>query len=130
MHDAFVKELQTKGGFPIVDGSGPNVLLVKINIINLDVTAPVERSAGRSRTWTNYAGQATLYAELFDSETGQVIARVIDTEAASQASGRADTYQENEIYARAIAQDWAKALVRGLNQARQQMATAVPAAAP
>jgi hypothetical protein len=128
VHDAFVKELQTKGGFPIVDASGPHVLLVKINIINLDVVAPVEQSAGMSATWTRSAGQATLYAELFDSETGQVIARVIDAQPVR--NGRNDYYMDNAINAQWIAEAWAKTLVNGLDRARAQMATAAPAAAP
>lgn len=129
VHNAFVKELQTKGGFPIVDAAGPHVLLVKINVINLDIVAPVSQSASMSATWTSSAGQATLYAELFDSETGQVIARVIDTQAV-QNNGQNNYYMNNMIYGQWIAQAWAKTLVDGLDRARKQLATAAPVAAP
>ncbi len=129
VHTAFVKEIQTKGGFPVVDAAGPHVLLVKINIINLDITAPVAQSAGMTANWTSTAGHATLYAELYDSETGQVLARVIDSEAA-QGNGLSDYYMNNMIYGQWIAEAWAKVLVGALDKARDQLATATPAAAP
>lgn len=75
----FSDELQEKGGYPIVDTAGPDVLLVRPAILNLDAVAP---DVGTAPTlyWTivDSAGSMTLYMELYDSETSELIARVID----------------------------------------------------
>ena len=80
----FTKELETKGGYQIVDESvtGDDVLIIRPAIINLDVTAPDTMSAGFNRTFTANPGQMTLYIELYDSVTNSIIARAIDPQAA------------------------------------------------
>jgi hypothetical protein len=68
----FIQELQTKGGYEVVDAPGEDVLLVRPAIINLDVTAPDTMEAGRSRSFSTSAGQMTLYVELYDSATSDI----------------------------------------------------------
>jgi len=46
------------------------------------VTAPDTLTAGRSRSFSASAGQATLFLELYDSVTGDLLARAIDVEEA------------------------------------------------
>jgi hypothetical protein len=77
----FTKELADKGGYPIVDAPGNDVLIVKPAIINLVVTAPDKMTPGMSETYVASAGQMTLYMELYDSVSSSLIARVIDPEA-------------------------------------------------
>ena len=50
-------------------------------IIDLDVNAPDVRSAGRSNTFTTSAGSMTLYVELYDSETDDLLAKALDPQA-------------------------------------------------
>ena len=78
VYDAFVREVQTKGGYAIVDTAGPDVLRVKASIINVYVTAPDILTPGRTRTYTVTSGEGTIFAELFDSESGEILARVTD----------------------------------------------------
>lgn len=78
----FTDELETKGGYTIVDQTGEDVLIIRPAIVNLVVNAPDKMSAGRSRTFTADPGQLTLYMELYDSVTNSIIARAIDPEAA------------------------------------------------
>lgn len=80
----FTQELQTKGGYEIVDKPGDDVLIVRPAIVNLDITAPDIQSAAMTRSVVASAGQMTLYVELYDSSTGDIIARVIDPEAADR----------------------------------------------
>ena len=49
VYQEFSKELQRKGGFPMVTAPGPDVLRIKLNIINLVVTAPDTMSSGTRR---------------------------------------------------------------------------------
>jgi hypothetical protein len=81
----FAKVLSTKGGHTMVKVAGDGVLILRPAIVNLDVTAPDLMTAGMSQTWTASAGSMTLYMELLDGKTGDIIARVIDPEAANDA---------------------------------------------
>lgn len=77
----FTEELSTRGGHELVTKGGDGVLIIRPAIINLDISAPDTMSAGRSRTFTTSAGQMTLYMELYDGLTGDIIARIVDPKA-------------------------------------------------
>jgi hypothetical protein len=109
--DVFTKELETKGGYPVVDNAAQDVLVLRPAIINLVVTDPDTMSPGMSRTFVSSAGQMTLYLELYDSVTSDIIARIIDPEAArsdgiAQIGGRV----ANKAEADQILRRWADVL--------------------
>ncbi|MGI9232997.1 MAG: DUF3313 family protein [Woeseiaceae bacterium] len=87
LRDVFIEKLGENDGYEIVNTAGDDVLLVRPAIIDLDVTAPDSLSAGRSRTYTTTAGSATLYIELYDSVTGDILARAADSKKARSAGG-------------------------------------------
>ena len=78
----FTKELQTEGGYQIVNNAADDVLVLRPAIINLVVSAPDTMSPGMSTTFVASAGEMTLYLELYDSVTSDIIARIIDPEEA------------------------------------------------
>jgi Protein of unknown function (DUF3313) len=118
VYDEFVDELK-KGGYTVVTEPGPDVLDVRPAIVKLYITAPDVMTAGRSRTYTTSAGEMTLLAELADSETGQVIARVLDRyEARNTGSFRMSSSVANASEARIAATNWAKILVKALDNAK------------
>jgi hypothetical protein len=118
VYDEFVNELQSKSTYAVVNEAGPDVLRVRVNIVNLYVTAPDVLSSGPTKTFTISPGEMTLFAELFDSETGEVIARVVDRREA-RATGMATltTKSVNADEARTIASAWARILRNGLDKA-------------
>lgn len=77
-NSVLIEQLEADNGFEIVDQAGDDVLLIRAAIIDLDVTAPDTMSPGRSTTYTASSGAATLYIELFDSVSGQIIGRAAD----------------------------------------------------
>ena len=85
--EVFTEKLGMDGGYEIVDAPGDDVLLVRPAIIDLDITAPDTTRAGRSRTYTSSAGTATIYIELYDSVTGDILARAADKKAARNVGG-------------------------------------------
>ena len=119
---AVFKKTLEDGGYEIVEESAEDVLLVRPAIINLDVNAPDTMSAGRSRTYTSTAGEMTLYIEIYDSVTGDLIAKALDR--------RIDTYRQgyytwtnsvtNSAAAKRILGGWASILLDALNEAKQQ----------
>jgi len=118
VYEEFVKELQTKSTYQVVQAAGPDVLRVKASVINLYVNAPDAMSAGRSRSYTVSAGEMTIVAELFDSETGEVLSRAIDRREARDTGMMTLTNSVvNAAEARSIASSWARILRSRLDAA-------------
>ncbi|MFM1886813.1 MAG: hypothetical protein RL026_1970 [Pseudomonadota bacterium] len=67
-----------EGGLPVVDGVGPQVLDLRVAIVDLDVFAPEVRDAAQRWAYVLSAAEATLVAELRDSQTGTLLARIVD----------------------------------------------------
>jgi hypothetical protein len=124
----FTEEL-TKGGYAITDQAGEDVLILRPALVDLDVTAPDVNTAGRSRSFSTSAGSMTLYVELFDGATGEVLARVADR-AKGRDSGR--MMWQNSVTNRAEAdrmlRKWAQLAVKALDNAKA--ASPTPAATP
>lgn len=115
--EVFVKVLE-KGGYPVVDETGDDVLLVRPAIIDLDITAPDVQSAGRSQTYVTSAGAATLYIELYDSTSSDLLARAIDRKAGRDyGSWQMSSSVTNTAEARRILKQWATMLKEGLDRA-------------
>jgi hypothetical protein len=85
--EVLVERLEADDGYEIVDAPDYDVLLLRPAIIELDITAPDQRGSGRTRTITTSTGSATLYMELFDSVTGQIIGRAADRQVIRNTGG-------------------------------------------
>jgi hypothetical protein len=121
----FTEELNSSG-YTVVDAAGDDVLLIRPAIINLDVSAPDTMSAGRSRSYTESAGEMTLYIELYDSVTGDLIAKVMDRKADRSSGFYTWTNRAtNKAAADRILEGWATILIEALNEARQSPVVAV-----
>lgn len=119
----FTEELQ-KGGQEVVDAPGPDVLLLRPAIINLDVTSPDLPTAGFSRTYVTSAGQMTLYMEMYDSATSELLARVIDPQEGDRGGiGFQANRVTNTMEARQILTRWADLLSKHLAKAQQPAAS-------
>ena len=118
VQEEFVKELQGQSSYKVVEAAGPDVLRVKVNIVNLYVNAPDTLTAGSSRTYTVTAGQMTLFMELFDSESGEILARLVDKR---EARDNQMLMLTNSVVNRGEAQDiaahWARVLRKALDNA-------------
>jgi hypothetical protein len=75
--EEYAKEL-AKGNYPVVTEPGPDVLRVKLSLIDVFINAPDASGPGRVKTYAPEAGHMTLVAELSDSTSKQVLARVAD----------------------------------------------------
>jgi len=117
--EVFTQEL-ADGGYTMADEPGPDVLLIKPAIVDLDVEAPDIQSSSRTYSYSRSAGEMTLNLELYDSLTDDRIVKATDRkkdpdyirmEWRTSVSNRAD--------ARRMMSAWAKALRDLLDQARQ-----------
>ena len=117
VEEEFAKEIQAGGRYQVVSEAGPDVLRVRAGIVNLYINAP-DTGPARSRTIVRSAGEMTLIAELTDSTSGQVLARVADRQEATDTRMQIANGMVNETEARWIAADWAKALRKALDNAQ------------
>lgn len=113
----FIEELQTNGGYEVVDTAAPDVLVLRPALINVGVNAPDVMTADIGATVVRSAGQMTLYLELWDSTTKAILARVIDAEADSNAFAQRASGPTNKAAADRILKEWAKELRQHLDAA-------------
>jgi hypothetical protein len=108
------------GGYPVVTEPGSDVLRVRTAVINLAVSAPDTRTSGRSRSYSNEAGSATLVVEVADSVSGAILGRAVDSRIAGD-----DSYimSRNSMTNRSdfamVAKTWAKQCVGGLDELKR-----------
>jgi hypothetical protein len=128
LHDGFVQELQN-GKYPIATAPGENVLRVSPAIVNLYINAPDTMTPGMGRTYVMDAGHMTMFTELRDSATGQLLARAVDTKQGTdfghlQISNRVT----NSAEAKNMINQWARALREALDRSKTEIDP--PAVAP
>lgn len=113
----FTERLEA-AGYEVVDVAGDDVLVLRPAIIDLDVTAPDTRTAGRSRTYSASTGAATLYIQLFDSVSGEIVGRAADRRAARSPGGMISWTNSvtNLADARRMMGGWADTLVAFLDR--------------
>lgn len=116
--EVFVEELTANGGFEIVDHAGPDVLRITPHIVDLDVYAPDVDSSYNNRSFTKSSGQMTLKLEMYDSETGDLIAAASDRrESPYHGYAQWTTSTSNKADARRMLQKWAEGLRVRLTEA-------------
>ena len=120
VEEEFTRTLTAKNAYQITKDAAPDVLRVKVKILNLYANAPDTGAPGMSRTFVVSAGQMTLLLELYDSETGAVLARVVDRQEGRNA-GRMQISNSvmNAGEAAQIANGWARILKKALDKARE-----------
>ncbi|TYK66187.1 DUF3313 family protein [Colwellia echini] len=111
LDEVFNKEFLTDKDIKIVTEVTSNTIILKPAIVNLDVTS-ADNNGGNSRTVTQETGGATLYLEAFDGVSGEILARVVTSAAASDMTQQ---YWSSGVTNKASATNmftkWAKALV-------------------
>jgi len=122
--EVFSRTLE-EGGYDLVTEYAEDVLLVKPAIINLDVTSPDIRSGAMVRSYSETAGEMTLYLELYDSVSGHLIAKALDRQEDRQTGYfQWQNRVTNRAAANRILQIWANVLKEGLDEARSVVGNA------
>lgn len=115
--EVFSKTL-LEGGYELVTERAKDVLLIKPAIINLDVFAPDTMDANRGNSYSETTGEMTLYLELYDSVTDDLIAKALDRKTDRQTGYfQWQNRITNRAAANRILQVWANVLKKGLDQA-------------
>ena len=117
-NEVFTQEL-AEAGYTLVNEAGPSVLRVEPAIVELDIAAPeMNRSPGRSYDLSKTYGEMTLDVSLYDSITGDRIARATDRKRDNRRGYKVyNTRDYNAATARRLMGGWAKALREALDEA-------------
>lgn len=116
--EVFTEELEA-GGYTLAQERAEDVLIVKPAIIDLYVNAPDVQSASQSYTFTTTAGSMTLYLEIYDSETDDLLAKALDpTGDRDHHTMQWQTKGSNKAAAKRMMKPWAQALREGLDESR------------
>jgi hypothetical protein len=117
--EIFRSELKS-AGYVLTDEQAGDVLLVRPAILDLNVNSP-DVGANRTRSLNESAGDMTLYLELRDSITGDILVKALDFQFdRSKVTPYMQDKSRNEKAARRILSNWAETLVNGLHQARER----------
>jgi Protein of unknown function (DUF3313) len=109
----------TKKGETVVTAPGTGVLILRPAIVNLDIAAPDTAKAGRSYAITADSGQATLFLELYDGVSNELLARAIDVRVADYSnSPSVRSAVTNRAEAEDILTTWADLLGTFLQNSR------------
>lgn len=111
-----------ESGVGLVAEPQENTLQIRPSIINLDVTAPDTLSRpARDKTYVRSAGSATLYLDVYDSVSGEILARVLDySEAPDRGYLEWANRATNSREARIIIKRWATDLMKGFEKVQAE----------
>lgn len=118
--EVFTKEL-SDSGYELTQERAEDVLTVRPAVLDLDLNVPDSMNATMGRSYERDSGSMTLYIELYDSETGDLLAKAMDKRVARHRhylylnSGPAIRSE-----ARRMMKPWAEALRKGLDRAHQE----------
>ena len=115
--EVFSAELES-AGFALTAEQAEGVLIVRPAIYDLNISSPETRT-GRTRNLTESAGEMTLYLELRDALTGDILVKALDYQFdRSNVTTFMQDSTRNEKAARRILIKWAQILVQGLREAK------------
>ncbi len=122
----FAEELKKIERYELVEGPGPDVLIVEGGLLDVISFVPPEPIGGRSNIYLSSVGEATLVLELRDSESRTILARSIDRRAAETPGTGVSTIQSSSVSNAAdvkrLIRRWATRLREGLEGFQSQSA--------
>ena len=114
--EILVSKLKASGKV-LVEEQGEDVLIIRPAILDLNISSPDTARNRNQRSITRSAGDMTLYLELRDSLTGDILAKALDRQTdRSNVTTFVRDKTRNENAARRILDGWAEILVNGLDE--------------
>jgi hypothetical protein len=112
--EIFTGELES-AGFILTSEQSPETMIIRPAILDLDINSPDTPRGATTRNITESAGDMTLYLEVRDSITGDVLVKAMDFQFdRSNITPFMMDRTRNERAARNILTNWAQVLVKGL----------------
>jgi hypothetical protein len=106
-----------RAGITVASAPGPHVLRLAVYIVDLTVAAP-DVAQDMSSTFSVDAGTATFAIEARDSQSGQLLGRAVDAQAAGDNGTYRRTYSSNVSDFEALFKTWAQISAKGFDELR------------
>lgn len=114
--EIFTRELES-AGFMLVTEQAPDTLIIRPAIVDLNISSPDTPRGGTTRNITESAGDMTLYLELRDSITGDLLVKALDFQFdRSNITPFMMDRTRNTNAANRLLTNWAQVLVEGLQE--------------
>jgi hypothetical protein len=114
--EIFTRELES-AGFVLVTEQAPDTMIIRPAIVDLNISSPDTPRGGTTRNISESAGDMTLYLELRDSISGDLLAKALDFQFdRSNITPFMMDRTRNGIAADRILTNWAQVLVKGLQE--------------
>jgi hypothetical protein len=120
LEQSFREEIAAAAAWQTADARGPGVLLARVSLVDLVLNTSLRHLGGDDLVWVDSVGQFTLVIDLYDSETGELLARAAERASIEPTSNRpmravagATVYESKRIFG-----EWAKKLTSLLDGAR------------
>lgn len=114
--EIFTGELES-AGFALTATQAPDTLIIRPAIVDLNINSPDTPRGGTTRNITESAGDMTLYLELRDSITGDLLAKALDFQFdRSNITPFMMDRTRNTRAANQLLTNWAQVLVKGLQE--------------
>ena len=114
---SFTRELGRH--FELTHAPGPDVLVLRGTISDIESFVPPEPTIGRSAVFLRRLGHATLMAEVYDSTSGEPLARIIDQRDVEHAFVRKSDPVFNRGAVEDATRDWARLISRRLRDVQR-----------
>jgi len=122
VHEAFADAMTNNGTWEVVETPGADVLRIEAALIDLVVKVPTRPSTSQTHYFVSEIGEVTLVAEIHDSQSREILARVADRSLIKTA-GSGDFAYTTGVSARAdvrrLFDAWAGLIRNGLDQIRE-----------
>jgi hypothetical protein len=117
IHESFVAELVRSQYFTLATEPGPDVIIVRIRLLDVVALVPQEPVDVPEEPWSSSVGEGTLVLEVHDSVSGEILYRAVQRRAArttvgGAAGSRMNSWAEIEPAARG----WAKVIREQLDR--------------
>jgi len=94
VHDTFLKELEKSRYFTLVTEAGPDVLSIRVRLLDIVARMPQE-SVDPAHPYVSSIGDATLVIEVHNSMSGEILYRAVQRRAARETVGGAQGSRGN-----------------------------------
>ncbi len=118
LREQFADKLSAQSGYVVIGGeetAGRGVLRLKPAMLDLYLNAPDPATPGIKDEWVRSAGNATLYLDLYDAASGELLLRIIDRSEAQRLQPYEGNRAAYKLELRLLIGRWAKALRKHLD---------------
>ena len=121
VREVFTAEFAKSQKFQVVDQPGDDVLMVRLELLDVRSTVPPE-GMGPGQTYVRSVGDAGLVVELYDSQSKQILARAADRREFDYPGDRVQMTSRgmNESQVKRGLEAWARLMVTGLDSMKTQ----------